>query len=194
MGNITAWFSEHSTENPNGTTPPSCVRIVCGNKFDLFPRLLYKWRYGDRVEVQRMKDLQLLRHLLFYFGLGHLTDKFVQHLLITNVSELIEFILNDVLLRKIHHRGMSTAMSKSLNWLPSYHYHESKVIRKIGDQISAIFEIPGVVLGIDDENLLEWLDLYLPTFVEEHKTRYQAMANTFKEAVDHEAECIAGSR
>jgi hypothetical protein len=66
------------------------------------------------------------------------------------------------------------------------------VLQGIGSQIALIFElrevVPSYIHCRVDAKLLDWFDLYFPAFVEEHKSRFQDMANKFKEAVDREGE------
>ena len=73
-GEVSAWFSQHSTRNPKFTIP-SNVRIVHENKFKMnkgkFPR---RWLCGSATEISMLNEVKRLSMLLRKFGLGHLLE------------------------------------------------------------------------------------------------------------------------
>ena len=78
-GEVSAWFSQHSTRNPKFTIP-SNVRIVHENKFKMnkgkFPR---RWLCGSATEISMLNEVKRLSMLLRKFGLCHLLDRWVSN-------------------------------------------------------------------------------------------------------------------
>jgi hypothetical protein len=80
VGEVTAWFADHSTHNPLGVCPPPSVRIVTGNKFEIPSSMLCrKWKSGSNAELRAARDELELRRILHLFGLGHRADILIRH-------------------------------------------------------------------------------------------------------------------
>lgn len=76
MGPISAWFTNHSTPNPLGVEPPSGVRIISGDKFELYRDIKKPWSFGNAQKVADAYELHDLRLLLFTIGFGHVYERF----------------------------------------------------------------------------------------------------------------------
>lgn len=100
-GDVTAWFADHSTPNPCGILPPDNVRIVTGNKFDLYGGVGSVWESGSCEELGAVKEQNELRRILYQFGLGHLANGFVNGG-ICSVSKLISVLNTDKWYEKIN--------------------------------------------------------------------------------------------
>jgi hypothetical protein len=74
VGEVTAWFADHSTPNPLGTAPAPSTRIVSGDKFQLYttPRTHY---YATATQIEAAKQQRRLYHLLCTNGLGHIYSR-----------------------------------------------------------------------------------------------------------------------
>jgi hypothetical protein len=90
VGEVTAWFADHSTHNPLGVSPPPHVRYVTGNKFEIhsFKFGTMKWCVGSRQMIERARNELSLRSLLHQHGLGHVAERLVHHG-VSSVSALI---------------------------------------------------------------------------------------------------------
>jgi hypothetical protein len=91
IGEVTAWFADHSTSNPTGYTPPSSVRIVYGNKYDLYNSFTCKplWISGTNSDIISLKAQQEVRELFYDFGLGHKADDLIKHHSFNSLESLI---------------------------------------------------------------------------------------------------------
>ena len=81
VGEVSAWFEDHSTKNPLGVVPdPKVTRVVTGNKFQIFPKELLKckWGCGTYAAMKKLRDQMDLRKLLFYHGIGHMAERLVK--------------------------------------------------------------------------------------------------------------------
>lgn len=81
VGEVSAWFEDHSTKNPLGVVPdPKVTRVVTGNKFQIFPKELLKckWGCGTYAAMKKLRDRMDLRKLLFYHGIGHMAERLVK--------------------------------------------------------------------------------------------------------------------
>ena len=90
IGEVTAWFADHSTPNPTGYRLSQAVRIVVGNKYELyasFSRIL--WVPGTAQEIALVKKENALREVFFRMGLGHIADRFMN----CGIRTLDDFIL-----------------------------------------------------------------------------------------------------
>jgi hypothetical protein len=76
-GCITAWFADHCTPNPLGIVPPSSVRVVHGNKFDIYRGLTAPWLTGSAESIKLVNEEQELRELLYFYDLGHLANALI---------------------------------------------------------------------------------------------------------------------
>lgn len=78
IGEVTAWYADHSTANPLGITPPSTTRIVYGNKFDLYSNRVPRrclWSVGTPSDIMAAGKVAKMRMLLYEFGIGHLMGR-----------------------------------------------------------------------------------------------------------------------
>jgi hypothetical protein len=91
LGEVTAWFADHSTDNPTGYPVPSKVRIVVGNKYDLVPLLSAssrsRWIPGTAEEIKMLRKEKVLREVFCRAGLGH--ADLVTETEIRSIDELI---------------------------------------------------------------------------------------------------------
>ncbi len=89
---VTAWFVDHSTPNPNVSIPEH-IRIVHGNKFDLYNSTTCppQWMIGTSNELVKTEAAKDLRMIFHFFGLGHLVDDLISMGRMNNVQELILF-------------------------------------------------------------------------------------------------------
>jgi len=83
VGQVSAWFADHSTPNPLGTMPPSGVHIVHGDKFKLYPAPTRSWHCGTPQQIRAAREFQVLRQRLCMFGLGHLVKKVQEYGILT---------------------------------------------------------------------------------------------------------------
>lgn len=76
LGEVTAWFADHCTPNPTGFSVPSSVRVVHGNKYELFNSSLCKilWITGLNQQIEKVKKENELRQLCFTHDIGHMAD------------------------------------------------------------------------------------------------------------------------
>jgi len=74
VGQVSAWFADHSTPNPSGFLPPG-VRVVRGDKFTLYPTVSRTWNAGTAKEIARAYAFQEVRLLLVEHSLGHLVQR-----------------------------------------------------------------------------------------------------------------------
>jgi hypothetical protein len=74
LGEVTAWFADHSTANPLFPTPqlPASVRVVHGNKFAIQPSYQRSWNTSVPPAISAGYCMQELRQFLFRNDLGHL--------------------------------------------------------------------------------------------------------------------------
>lgn len=79
VGDVTAWFADHSTANPLGIVPPESVRIVHGSKFELYRGISHCWSTGLEHELVVAKEEKKLRLKCIEYGLGHLADRLILH-------------------------------------------------------------------------------------------------------------------
>lgn len=81
LGEVTAWFADHCTPNPIRNYIPSSVRIVRGNKYDLFnpSSCQILWVAGQFHDIERLKKENELRQLCFSSSLGHFSDRLIQN-------------------------------------------------------------------------------------------------------------------
>lgn len=92
VGEVTAWFADHSTPNPLGVRPPPTVRIVSGNKFDIPATVLCcSWRSGSEEELTAARDELELRSALHLYGMGHRADILIQKTGIRSIRDLAKF-------------------------------------------------------------------------------------------------------
>jgi hypothetical protein len=97
VGEVTAWFADHSTPNPLGTRAPPSVRIVMGNEFEIPSTMLCrKWRCGSNAELQAARDELGLRTTLHLFGLGHCADILIRHHRIRSKAQLTMLTQNEM--------------------------------------------------------------------------------------------------
>jgi hypothetical protein len=97
VGEVTAWFADHSTPNPLGTRAPPSVRVVTGNKFEIPSTMLCrKWRSGSNAELQAARDELELRTTLHLFGLGHCADILIRHHSIRSKAQLTMLTRNEM--------------------------------------------------------------------------------------------------
>jgi len=75
VGQVSAWFADHSTPNPLGIVPSPEVRIVHGDKFKLYPALTRSWHCGSPEKIQAARAFQRVQQKLYEFGLGHLSQR-----------------------------------------------------------------------------------------------------------------------
>ena len=75
VGQVSAWFADHSTPNPLGTVPPPEVRIVHGDKFTLYPTRLRSWSGGTPEKIHAARKLKELHDLMYEYDLGHMTKR-----------------------------------------------------------------------------------------------------------------------
>ena len=90
LGEVTAWFEDHSTANPLFRVPDN-VRVVSGNKFLLYPTILNKWFYGTNSDLHIAAEELKLRTLMFRYGVGHLAQQLI-NFGIQTISELNKFV------------------------------------------------------------------------------------------------------
>ena len=88
VGQVTAWFADHSTPNPLGTVPPPEVRIVRGDKFSLYPTLNRSWHCGTPEKIRAACAFQKVQQKLYEFGLGHMSQRVFDYGL-TSPKEII---------------------------------------------------------------------------------------------------------
>jgi hypothetical protein len=95
IGEVTAWFADHSTPNPTGFSLPSSVRVVTGNKYELYKSLSCKvlWVPGTDSQISSLKKQNEVRNILHTFRLGHVADRLIKihgyNSLETFISEVI---------------------------------------------------------------------------------------------------------
>ena len=94
VGEITAWFADHSTPNPLSSVKlPASVRVVNGNKFELYadPKLRVScgWNCGSAEQLAVARGAAEIRSLAVWFGLGHLADRMLLYG-ISSVDRLLE--------------------------------------------------------------------------------------------------------
>jgi hypothetical protein len=90
VGEVTAWFEEHSTANPLCELPAT-VRLVKGNKFALYPANLLSWTYGSSPDIRKIHQETCLRKLMAQYGLGHISNELIDYG-INSIEELKLFV------------------------------------------------------------------------------------------------------
>jgi hypothetical protein len=80
IGEVTAWFADHSTPNPTGFSPPSHVRIVYGNKYELYNASRCKplWICGTHSEITSLRERKEVRELYHALGVGHRAEELIK--------------------------------------------------------------------------------------------------------------------
>jgi hypothetical protein len=98
VGEVTAWFVDHSTANPLGTRPAPSTRIVRGDKFQLFATPRRPDYYATAGQIAAGYAQRQLYNLLCVNGLGHLYARF-KAAGIRSVQDLVDsqLVLHDVL-------------------------------------------------------------------------------------------------
>eukprot|EP00428_Durinskia_dybowskii_P066887 CAMPEP_0170379500 /NCGR_PEP_ID=MMETSP0117_2-20130122/13375_1 /TAXON_ID=400756 /ORGANISM="Durinskia baltica, Strain CSIRO CS-38" /LENGTH=505 /DNA_ID=CAMNT_0010634941 /DNA_START=66 /DNA_END=1583 /DNA_ORIENTATION=- len=71
LGEVSAWFADHSTPSELGVVPPKSVKIIYGDKFELYPKVSTAWSFGTKEQIEEAYALRELRLLLCRMGLGH---------------------------------------------------------------------------------------------------------------------------
>jgi hypothetical protein len=90
LGEVTAWFANHSTPNPLGVLPPRGVRIVNGDKFTLYRDHHFRcWEVGGPAEILAALNEKEVRFELFRHCLGHLADRIVNFCGLRTLKELL---------------------------------------------------------------------------------------------------------
>jgi hypothetical protein len=77
VGEISFWFSNHSTANPLYELPSS-VQIVEGNKFEMTKNLPIFWEPGSVNEIKKAQMEAEFRDKLYSMGLGFVVDDLLQ--------------------------------------------------------------------------------------------------------------------
>lgn len=77
VGEISFWFSNHSTANPLYELPSS-VQIVEGNKFEMTKNLPIFWEPGSVNEIKKAQMEAEYRDKLYSVGLGFIVDDLLQ--------------------------------------------------------------------------------------------------------------------
>ena len=131
-GEVSAWFSSHSTRNPNFKIP-SNVRIVHENKFKMnmgkFPR---RWLSGSVMEISMLNEEKRFSMLLHKFGLGHLCERWV--LSGIDTIEKLYYLLNDAFNYRWPFERMKLAPSED-DFVElmgdGWYYFEARQIKKL---------------------------------------------------------------
>ena len=97
VGEVTAWFADHSTANPLGILPPEGVRIVKGNKFELYRHYspFRCWEIGRPADLKVAGEEKQLRQLLYQYRIGHLADRIVKVCKVKSIAQLLEWAAED---------------------------------------------------------------------------------------------------
>ena len=154
-GEVSAWFSSHSTRNPNFKIP-SNVRIVHENKFKMnmgkFPR---RWLSGSVMEISMLNEEKRFSMLLHKFGLGHLCERWV--LSGIDTIEKLYYLLNDAFNYRWPFERMKLAPSED-DFVElmgdGWYYFEARQIKKLFSVVSrklkynALEEIAKTVVDI----------------------------------------------
>jgi hypothetical protein len=79
IGEVTAWFADHSTPNPTGFPLPANVRVVHGNKYELYNPNICKvlWMPGTHSQINTLRNQREVSDLLHACGLGHKADDLI---------------------------------------------------------------------------------------------------------------------
>jgi len=77
VGDISAWFADHSTVNPMGIVPPETVRIISGSKFELYRGISHSWSTGLKDELVMAYEEREFRLRCMEYGLAHMADLFI---------------------------------------------------------------------------------------------------------------------
>jgi hypothetical protein len=131
IGEVTAWFADHSTPNPTGYRPSAEVRVVVGNKYELYASLRrILWVPGTAQEIALVTKENALREIVSRIGLGHIVDRFLSCGIRT---------IDDLILRVRESRNDSPGMSflssfageyrhgNHLSSVPLTHYEVSRL-------------------------------------------------------------------
>ena len=113
VGDITAWFADHSTANPLGVVPPESVRIVHGSKFALYRGISHSWSTGLEHELVEANEEKKLRLKCIEYGLGHLADR----LIVYGVASIDALLERDDAAEHIH---LIFADDRSGGWYYEY--------------------------------------------------------------------------
>jgi hypothetical protein len=93
IGEVTAWFADHSTLNPTGYPVPSEVQIVMGNKYEIYRNHSIPshpcWICGTVDELRRVKQENALREVISCIGLGHVTNFLITGMGLHSIVDLI---------------------------------------------------------------------------------------------------------
>jgi hypothetical protein len=80
LGEVSAWYADHSTLCERGVMPPSSVRIIRGDKFNMYPKMAPRFQnFGTDAQIAAAHALQEMRILLCHAGLGHLYEGLRMH-------------------------------------------------------------------------------------------------------------------
>ena len=74
VGEVSAWFADHSTPSELGVVPPESVRIIYGDKFELYRGVSAAWSYDTKKQIEKAYALRELRLLMCRMGLGYLYE------------------------------------------------------------------------------------------------------------------------
>ena len=132
VGQVTAWFADHSTPNPLGIVPPKEVHIVHGNKFSLYSDFhpQRNWEIGLPVEVEAMREEKLFRALIYQYQIGHLADRIVRVLGIRSIPQLRALVQE---LQENGREGRDIDPFDPRDW--GAHYHDRVYWNKLLDDI-----------------------------------------------------------
>ena len=93
-GDVSAWFSNHSTKNPKFNVEDH-VRIVDGNKFKLnVGRFSKRWISGTNKELERLRGEKELYSTLQEYGLCHLAERWIVNG-VNNINKLYFVLLRN---------------------------------------------------------------------------------------------------
>lgn len=77
-GEVSAWFADHCTPNPCGVVPGKNVRVVFGNKFDIYRSVAAVWECGSAAEINAATEENDMRSLLYSYDLGHIANALIR--------------------------------------------------------------------------------------------------------------------
>ena len=92
IGEVTAWYADHSTANPVGVALPVSVRVVHGDKHVVYPRSACapSWHCGDPAAIQAAHYRERMRVVLYRAGAGHAYERFLE-CGVRNMEDLLQF-------------------------------------------------------------------------------------------------------
>eukprot|EP00511_Aplanochytrium_stocchinoi_P000812 CAMPEP_0204832476 /NCGR_PEP_ID=MMETSP1346-20131115/13809_1 /ASSEMBLY_ACC=CAM_ASM_000771 /TAXON_ID=215587 /ORGANISM="Aplanochytrium stocchinoi, Strain GSBS06" /LENGTH=501 /DNA_ID=CAMNT_0051964311 /DNA_START=344 /DNA_END=1846 /DNA_ORIENTATION=- len=122
-GPITAWFSNHSTANPLGITPPKEVQIIHGNKFEIYPTSMYheyNYHVGSKQKTEELRNVKEMHKFLYNLSLRHLGEAFTSCGL-----KSVSAIINEVLEGRELRPSFDNILGRD-NW--SFMYYENRIL------------------------------------------------------------------